>query len=98
MLAAPNRIGVAAEVIRRTLDGRHEGRPQTGTMRASDRYLLIGPQQVPLAPTRCRPRGSTARWCDGDRRRLSAELLSAAKSVFRPDLYDAAMGRYEAGP
>ena len=41
MLSAPNRIGVAPEVIRRTLDGRMKVAPD-GTMRVSDRYLLIG--------------------------------------------------------
>ena len=41
MLAAPNRIGAAAEVIRRTLDGRMKVAPD-GMVRASDRYLLVG--------------------------------------------------------
>ena len=89
MLAAPNRIGVAAEVIRRTLDGRMKVAPD-GTMRASDRYLLIGRTGA------ARPDPVQAAWLYGQMVRwgqapLSAELLSAAKSVFRPDLYDAAM-------
>jgi len=89
MLAAPNRIGVAAEVIRRTLDGRMKVAPD-GTMRASDRYLLIGrtgaahPDSVQAAWLY----GQMVRWGQAP---LSAELLSAAKLVFRPDLYDAAM-------
>ena len=41
MLAAPDRIGVDAEVIRRTLDGRLKIAPD-GTVRTSERYLLIG--------------------------------------------------------
>jgi two-component system, oxyanion-binding sensor len=89
MLAAPNRIGVAAEVIRRTLDGRMKVAPD-GTMRASDRYLLIGRTGA------ARPDPVQAAWLYGQMVRwgqapLSAELLSAAKLVFRPDLYDAAM-------
>ena len=89
MLAAPNRMGVAAEVIRRTLDGRMKVAPD-GTMRASDRYLLIGRTGA------ARPDPVQAAWLYGQMVRwgqapLSAELLSAAKLVFRPDLYDAAM-------
>jgi len=89
MLAAPNRIGVAAEVIRRTLDGRMKVAPD-GTMRESDRYLLIGRTGA------ARPDPVQAAWLYGQMVRwgqapLSAELLSAAKSVFRPDLYDAAI-------
>jgi ABC-type nitrate/sulfonate/bicarbonate transport system substrate-binding protein len=41
ILAAPNRIGASAEVIRRTLDGRLKVTPD-GTIRTSDRYLLVG--------------------------------------------------------
>ena len=41
ILAAPDRIGVAPEVIRRTLDGRLKVSPD-GTFQSSDRYLLIG--------------------------------------------------------
>jgi NitT/TauT family transport system ATP-binding protein len=89
MLAAPNRIGVAAEVIRRTLDGRMKVAPD-GTMRESDRYLLIGRTGA------ARPDPVQAAWLYGQMVRwgqapLSAELLLAAKLVFRPDLYDAAM-------
>ena len=41
LLAAPNRIGVAAEVIRRTLDGRLKVSPD-GAIRTDPRYLLVG--------------------------------------------------------
>ena len=44
ILAAPERIGVAPEVIRRTLDGRLKVSPD-GTFRSSDRYLLVGRAQ-----------------------------------------------------
>ena len=68
MLSAPNRIGVAPEVIRRTLDGRMKVAPD-GTVRTSDRYLHDRPPAARRGPIRCRPRGSTRRWCAGDRRR-----------------------------
>ena len=41
ILARPERIGVDAEVIQRTLDGRLKVSPD-GTMRQSERYLLVG--------------------------------------------------------
>ncbi len=89
MLAAPNRIGVAAEVIRRTLDGRMKVAPD-GTVRVSDRYLLVGRKGAG------RPDPVQAAWLYAQMVRwgqapLSAELLTAAKAVFRPDLYDAAL-------
>jgi NitT/TauT family transport system ATP-binding protein len=89
ILAAPNRVGVAAEVIRRTLDGRIKIAPD-GTTRVSDRYLLIGRKGA------ARPDPTQAAWLYGQMVRwgqaqLSAELLSAAKAVFRPDLFDAAI-------
>ena len=41
ILAQPERIGVPADVIQRTLDGRLKISPD-GTMRESNRYLLVG--------------------------------------------------------
>ena len=89
ILAAPDRIGVAAEVIRRTLDGRMKVAPD-GTVRASDRYLLVGRKGAG------RPDPVQAAWLYAQMVRwgqapLSDELLAAAKAVFRPDLYDAAL-------
>ena len=49
-------------------------------------------------PIRCRPPGSTRRWCAGDRRRSARRRLKTAMAVFRPDLYDAALGRGGARP
>jgi ABC-type nitrate/sulfonate/bicarbonate transport system substrate-binding protein len=87
MLAAPNRIGVAPEVIRRTLDGRMKVAPD-GTVRFNDRYLLVGRKDA------ARPDPVQAAWLYAQMVRwgqapLSAELLATAKAVFRPDLYDA---------
>jgi hypothetical protein len=90
ILAAPNRIGVAGEVIRRTLDGRLKVAPD-GAVRASDRYLLVGRKGA------ARPDEVQAAWLYAQMVRwgqapLSAEMLAAAKAVFRPDLFDAAIG------
>jgi ABC-type nitrate/sulfonate/bicarbonate transport system substrate-binding protein len=89
ILSAPNRIGVAAEIILRTLDGRMKVAPD-GTVRISDRYLMIGRHGT------ARPDPVQAAWLYAQMVRwgqapLSAELLATAKAVFRPDLYDAAL-------
>ena len=90
ILAAPNRIGVAPEVIRRTFDGRLKVAPDD-TVRVNDRYLLVGRNGA------ARPDPRQAAWLYAQMVRwgqapLSADLLAAAKAVFRPDLYDAALG------
>jgi two-component system, oxyanion-binding sensor len=86
ILSASNRIGVAPEVIRRTLDGRLKVSPD-GTYRSSDRYLMIGRLGA------ARPDPVQAAWLYAQMVRwgqapMSPELLSASKGVFRPDLYD----------
>lgn len=97
LLAAPNRIGATAEVIRRTLDGRLKVAPD-GTVRTSDRYLLVGRQAAG------RPDPVQAAWLYAQMARwgqapLSGEMLAAAKAVFRPDLYDSALpGEATSGP
>jgi NitT/TauT family transport system ATP-binding protein len=88
LLAAPHRLGVAREVIRRTLDGRLES--ADGNVRTRDRYLLIGRKGA------ARPEPAQAAWLYAQMVRfgqapLSPELLAAAKAVFRPDLFDAAL-------
>jgi ABC-type nitrate/sulfonate/bicarbonate transport system substrate-binding protein len=87
LLAAPNRVGVDADVIRRTLDGRLKVSPD-GTYRADTRYLLVGREGA------ARPDPRQAAWLYAQMVRwgqapLSAEMLAAAKAVCRPDLYDA---------
>jgi ABC-type nitrate/sulfonate/bicarbonate transport system substrate-binding protein len=96
LLAAPNRIGVTPEVIRRTLDGHLKVAPD-GTMRTSERYLLVGRNAA------ARPDPTQAAWLYAQMVRwgqapLSAGLLAAAKRVFRPDLYDAALAESEPVP
>jgi ABC-type nitrate/sulfonate/bicarbonate transport system substrate-binding protein len=89
ILAAPNRVGVDWEVVGRTLDGRIKIAPD-GTVRASDRYLLVGRKGA------ARPDDVQAAWLYAQMVRwgqapLSAEMLAGAKAVFRPDLFDAAL-------
>jgi NitT/TauT family transport system ATP-binding protein len=96
ILARPERIGVDAEVILRSLDGRLKISPD-GTMRESGRYLLIGREDAD------RPDPVQAAWLYAQMARwrqtsTSREALRTAMAVFRPDLHDAALGRVgEAG-
>jgi NitT/TauT family transport system ATP-binding protein len=90
MLARPERIGVDAEVILRTLDGRLKISPD-GTIREHGRYLLVGRERA------SRPDPVQAAWLYAQmvrwaQTRASEEALKAAMAVFRPDLYDAALG------
>lgn len=91
ILARPERIGVDAEVIRRTLDGRLKVSPD-GARRESNRYLLVGREGAG------RPDPAQAAWLYAQMVRwgqteLRPEALRTAMGVFRPDVYDAAMGR-----
>jgi NitT/TauT family transport system ATP-binding protein len=89
LLTTPGRIEVARDVIRRTFEGRIKVAPG-GMTRTSERYLLIGRENA------ARPDPTQAAWLYAQMVRwgqapLSSELLAAAKAVFRPDLYDAAL-------
>jgi two-component system, oxyanion-binding sensor len=91
MLARPEHIGVDADVILRTLEGRLKISAD-GTIRESSRYLLVGREDAP------RPEPVQAAWLYAQMVRwgqaaISSEALATAKAVFRPDLYDAALGR-----
>lgn len=91
ILSSPERIGVDAGVIQRTLDGRLKISPD-GTMRESNRYLLVGREAA------ARPDPGQAAWLYAQMVRWGQtpyrpEALKAAMAVFRPDLYDAASGR-----
>jgi NitT/TauT family transport system ATP-binding protein len=90
ILAQPERIGVSPEVLLRTLDGRLKISPD-GTMRESRRYLLVGREGAG------RPDPRQAAWLYAQMVRwgqssISPEALKTAEAVFRPDLYDAALG------
>jgi two-component system, oxyanion-binding sensor len=91
LLAKPGRIGVDAELIRRTLDGRLKISPD-GTIRESGRYLLVGREGA------SRPEPVQAAWLYAQMVRwgqagIDAEALKTAMAVFRSDLYDTALGR-----
>jgi ABC-type nitrate/sulfonate/bicarbonate transport system substrate-binding protein len=93
ILSAPERIGVDADVIQRTLDGRLKISPD-GTMRESSRYLLVGREGA------ARPDPVQAAWLYAQMVRwgqaaFSTDALQTAMAVFRPDLYDAALGSVE---
>ena len=94
ILAQPERLGVNAEVIQRTLDGQLKISPD-GTMRESSRYLLVGREGA------ARPEPVQAAWLYAQmvrwgQTRVDAEALKTAMAVFRPDLYDAALGQSRA--
>jgi ABC-type nitrate/sulfonate/bicarbonate transport system substrate-binding protein len=89
MLAAPSRLAVSRDAIRRTLDGRLKV-AFDGTTRANERYLIIGRAGA------SRPDKTQAAWLLAQMVRwgqvpMSAERLAAATAVFRPDLYDDAL-------
>jgi ABC-type nitrate/sulfonate/bicarbonate transport system substrate-binding protein len=90
ILAQPERVGVDADLIRRTLDGRLKIAPD-GTVRESSRYLLVGRE------TAARPDPVQAAWLYAQMVRwgqasISPEAVEIAKAVFRPDLHDAVLG------
>jgi len=96
MLAQPERIGVDASVIQRTLDGRLKISPD-GAIRESSRYLLVGREGA------ARPDPVQAAWLYAQMVRwgqtpFRPEALKSAMAVFRPDLYDAAVGHSAAAP
>jgi len=96
LLAAPNRVGVGPEVIRRTLDGRLTY-ARGGDVRASDNYFRIARDGA------ARPNPSHAAWLYAQMVRwgqapLSPELTTGAKAVFRPDIYDRVFGERRTEP
>ena len=89
LLAHPDRVGVDADLIRRTLEGRLKVSPD-GMMRESGSYLLLGGARA------TRPDPAQAAWLYAQMVRwgqapFGSEALKAAMSVFRPDLYDSAL-------
>jgi NitT/TauT family transport system ATP-binding protein len=91
ILTRPGRIEVAPDMIRRTLEGRLIVGP-AHTERTNDRYLMIGRAGA------ARPDPVHAAWIYAQMVRwrqapLSDQLREQAEAVFRPDLYDAALGR-----
>jgi two-component system, oxyanion-binding sensor len=90
LLAAPNRVGVAPEIIHRTLKGVLPTAAD-GTSRSHSDYILIGRGSAG------RPEPVHARWLYAQmvrwrQARLSSELVTAAEACFRADLYESAVG------
>jgi ABC-type nitrate/sulfonate/bicarbonate transport system substrate-binding protein len=84
------RLDVAPELVVRTLTGKLKVAAD-GTVRASDNYIMISRDHA------ARPDPVQAAWIYAQIARwgqapLSDELRAAAEAVFRPDLYDAALG------
>jgi ABC-type nitrate/sulfonate/bicarbonate transport system substrate-binding protein len=84
------RLDVTAELVGRALTGNLMIAPD-GLLRANGRYLMIGRNGA------ARPDPVQAAWIYAQVVRwrqapLSEELLNLAQAVFRPDLYDAAVG------
>jgi two-component system, oxyanion-binding sensor len=91
ILARPCYVGVDAEVILRTLQGRLKI-ASDGTIRESSRYMLLAGEDASV------PDPIQAAWLYAQMVRwrqtaISPEALTLAQSVFRPDLYEAAFGR-----
>ena len=91
ILARPEYIGSDAEVIGRTLEGRLKISPD-GSIRESSRYLLVGREGA------ARPDPVQAAWLYAQMVRwgqtaMRPDALKTAMAVFRPDLYDAALGQ-----
>jgi len=90
LLAQPDRVGVDADIIKRTLDGRLKISPD-GTIRESSRYLLVG-REGASRPDRAQAAWLYAQMVRWGQASISPEALKTAEAVFRPDLYDAALG------
>jgi len=89
------RVGVESDLIARALTG-HLKVASDGPVRSDPRYLLIGRDGA------ARPDPVQAAWIYAQMVRwgqapMSDKLLEIAQSVFRPDLYDAAVGAQLAG-
>ena len=88
--AVARRLEVGADIVARTLTGNLKIAPD-GTTHASDQYILVGRDGA------SRPDPVQAAWIYAQIVRwgqatMSDELRTIAQSVFRPDLYDAALG------
>jgi ABC-type nitrate/sulfonate/bicarbonate transport system substrate-binding protein len=95
ILAAPDRLNVAPEITRRTLDGRLKISPD-GKYRESDRYLMIG-RHGAGRPDRAQAAWLYAQMVRWGQAPMSKELLLEARAVFRPDIYDEVLGLGELG-
>jgi NitT/TauT family transport system ATP-binding protein len=91
ILARPEYVGVDANVILRTLQGRLKIAAD-GTVRESNRYMLLAREEASVSD-RIQAAWLYAQMVRWRQTTISAEALASAQSVFRPDLYEAAFGR-----
>ena len=91
ILSRPEYIGVDASVILRTLEGRLRIAAD-GTIREGDRYILFAREEA-SAPDPLQAAWLYAQMVRWRQTAMSREALKAAQDVFRPDLYEAALGR-----
>jgi two-component system, oxyanion-binding sensor len=90
ILSRPEYIGVDASVILRTLEGRLKIAAD-GTIREGDRYILFAREEA-SAPDPLQAAWLYAQMVRWRQTAMSREALKAAQDVFRPDLYEAALG------
>ncbi len=88
MLAAPNRLNVAPDLVARALQGRLKVDPQ-GRVRENARYLVIDSAMA-------RPEARQALWLYAQMVRwgqagLADDHIQTVKTCFSPDIYDAAL-------
>ncbi len=88
--AIANRLGVTPELVGRALTGNLKIAPD-GQVRATSRYLMIG-RNGAARPDRVQAAWIYAQIVRWGQAPLSEESLALAQAVFRPDLYDAAVG------
>ena len=88
--AIANRLGVTPELVGRALTGNLKIAPD-GQVRATSRYLMIG-RNGAARPARVQAAWIYAQIVRWGQAPLSEESLALAQAVFRPDLYDAAVG------
>jgi len=91
LVAAPHRVDVAPELVRSALQGTLRVSLH-GAPRTAPTYLLVGRDGA------ARPEPRHAAWLYAQMVRwrqavLSDEVLAAALSCFRPDLFDSAIGK-----
>lgn len=90
LLAAPNRLGVAPELVRSTIEGRVQS-ALGGPQRAVSHYILIG-RDGAARPDPIHAAWLYAQMVQWKQAPQSIELANVAKACFRPDLYDAVFG------
>jgi ABC-type nitrate/sulfonate/bicarbonate transport system substrate-binding protein len=96
ILSAPDRLNVAPEITRRTLDGRLKVSPG-GDYRESERYLMVG-RRGAARPDRAQASWLYAQMVRWGQAPLAKELLLAARETFRPDIYDQVLGAGDLPP